>query len=120
VTAPHPDLSRRRFLTRAGLTLGAVPLIGLARVEDALAAPPPTVYDVTAYGGTHGLEVRGDVLTGSAGSRLGFFGSPPQERGARGRSAISRNCETSARAPTSPRFGRCWGRWSATFSATGS
>jgi hypothetical protein len=50
VTEPHPDLSRRRFLTRAGLTLGAVPLIGLARVEDALAAPPPTVYDVTTYG----------------------------------------------------------------------
>jgi hypothetical protein len=32
--------------------------------------------------GTQGLEVRGDVLAGSAGSRLGFFGSPPQERGA--------------------------------------
>jgi len=31
--------------------------------------------------GTHGLEVRGDVLAGSASSRLGFFGSPPQERG---------------------------------------
>ena len=46
----HPELSRRRFLTRAGLTLGAAPLIGLTRVDDALAAPPPTVYDVTAYG----------------------------------------------------------------------
>lgn len=45
-----PDLSRRRFLARAG-ALGAVPLIGLVQVEDALGAvPPPTVYDVTTYG----------------------------------------------------------------------
>jgi hypothetical protein len=47
---PDPNVSRRRFLTHAGVALGAVPLIGLARVEDALATPPPTVYDVTAYG----------------------------------------------------------------------
>ena len=32
------------------MTLGAAPLIGLVKVEDALAAPPPTVYDVTSYG----------------------------------------------------------------------
>lgn len=44
------DFSRRGFLTRAGVTLGAVPLIGLTRVEDALAVAPPTVYDVTSYG----------------------------------------------------------------------
>lgn len=44
------DLSRRGFLTRASVTLGAVPLIGLTRVEDALAVPPPTVYDVTSFG----------------------------------------------------------------------
>ena len=43
-----PSVSRRRFLA-----LGAVPLAGLVHVEDALASPaspPPTVYDVTAYG----------------------------------------------------------------------
>lgn len=44
------DLSRRGFLTRAGVTLRAAPLIGLVTVEDALAAPAPTVYDVTSYG----------------------------------------------------------------------
>ncbi len=44
------DLSRRGFLTRAGVTLGAAPLIGLVKVEDAVASPPPTVYDVTSYG----------------------------------------------------------------------
>jgi hypothetical protein len=45
-----PHVSRRRFLARAGVALGTVPLVGLTRVEDALAAPPPTVYDVTTYG----------------------------------------------------------------------
>ncbi len=44
------DYSRRGFLTKAGVTLGAAPLIGLVKVEDALAAPPATVYDVTSYG----------------------------------------------------------------------
>jgi hypothetical protein len=44
------DYSRRGFLTKAGVTLGAAPLIGLAKVEDALGSPPPTVYDVTSYG----------------------------------------------------------------------
>ena len=44
------DYSRRGFLTKAGVTLGAAPLIGLVKVEDALAVPPPTVYDVTSYG----------------------------------------------------------------------
>ena len=45
-----PNVSRRRFLTHAGVALGAVPIIGLTRVEDAFATPPPTVYDVTSYG----------------------------------------------------------------------
>lgn len=44
------DYSRRGFLTKAGITLGAAPLISLVKVEDALAAPPPTVYDVASYG----------------------------------------------------------------------
>lgn len=44
------DYSRRGFLTKAGVTLGAAPLIGLVQVEDAMAAPPPTVYDVASYG----------------------------------------------------------------------
>jgi hypothetical protein len=45
-----PSVSRRRFLARAGVTLGAVPLISLVQVEDAAASPPPTVFDVTSYG----------------------------------------------------------------------
>jgi hypothetical protein len=43
------DFSRRGFLTK-GVALGAAPLVGLTHVEDALAAPPPTVYDVTSFG----------------------------------------------------------------------
>ncbi|HEY7148018.1 MAG TPA: glycoside hydrolase family 55 protein [Gaiellaceae bacterium] len=43
------DFSRRRFLTK-GVALSAAPLVGLAHVEDAVAAPPPTVYDVAAFG----------------------------------------------------------------------
>ena len=43
------DFSRRGFLAK-GVALGAVPLVGLANVDDALAAPPPTVYDVTTFG----------------------------------------------------------------------
>ena len=44
------NVSRRRFLARAGVTLGAVPLIGLTQVEDAVAAAQPTVYDVSTFG----------------------------------------------------------------------
>ena len=43
------DFSRRRFLTK-GVAFGAAPLVGLAHVEDAVAAPPPTVYDVATFG----------------------------------------------------------------------
>jgi len=43
------DFSRRGFLAK-GVALGAMPLVGLANVDDALAAPPPTVYDVTTFG----------------------------------------------------------------------
>jgi hypothetical protein len=43
------DFSRRGFLTK-GVVFGAAPLVGLAQVEDAVAAPPPTVYDVTTFG----------------------------------------------------------------------
>jgi hypothetical protein len=44
------DLSRKGFLTRASTALGSGSLVGLVHVENALAVPPPTVYDVTAYG----------------------------------------------------------------------
>jgi hypothetical protein len=43
------DFSRRGFLAK-GVVFGAAPLVGLAQVEDAVAAPPPTVYDVTTFG----------------------------------------------------------------------
>jgi pectate lyase-like protein len=43
------DFSRRGFLTK-GVALSAAPLVGLAQVEDAVAAPPPTVYDVATFG----------------------------------------------------------------------
>jgi hypothetical protein len=32
------------------VAFGAAPLVGLAHVEDAVAAPPPTVYDVATFG----------------------------------------------------------------------
>jgi len=78
---PDHDLSRRRFLTRAGLTLGAVPLVGLARVDNALGAvPPPTVYDVTTYGAqgdgttddTNAIQAAIDAANSRGGGTLVF------------------------------------------------
>jgi hypothetical protein len=42
-------VSRRRFLA-AGAALGAVDVYGLATADDAAAAPPPTEYQVSAFG----------------------------------------------------------------------
>ncbi len=74
------DFSRRGFLTKAGVTLGAVPLIGLVRVEDALASPPPTVYDVTTYGAqgdgttddTNAIQAAMDAANARGGGTIVF------------------------------------------------
>jgi predicted trehalose synthase len=71
-----PDLSRRRFLARAGV-LGAAPLIGLVKVEDALASPPPTVYDVTTYG------AQGDGTTDDSNALQAAVDAAPHEVAAR-------------------------------------
>jgi len=70
-----PSVSRRRFLA-----LGAVPLAGLVHVEDALASPPPTVYDVTTYGaqgdGTtddaNGIQAAVDAANARGGGTIVF------------------------------------------------
>jgi len=74
------DYSRRGFLTKAGVTLGAAPLIGLVKVEDALAVPPPTVYDVTSFGAqgdgvtddTNAIQAAIDAANSRGGGTLVF------------------------------------------------